>query len=543
VPDLLPAGKSSEIRTALARREWMTDRDPGISMHMDGHSKLRRQVFSVLLLLLNCGLAIGEEADLLSASLDSITTDELKRHVNFLASDTLEGREAGTQGGYAAAAYIVQTLRQAGIRPASSDGDFYQTFAPNFRNILAVIPGGDPKLSDEYVLLGAHYDHVGYGTTFNSRGPIGVVHNGADDNASGTASVLEVAQALTLLKPAPRRSILIVLWDGEEKGLLGSRQYVVQPVVPVSKIRFHINADMIGRLRPRKFELYGWRTAPGLRQFIARQNTDGMDVDFTYEYRPDSDHWPFFERGVPSLMLHTGRHDDYHRPTDDVDRINLDGIRDISRLTLRLTVAAASHDELPPFRPAAREEASSLSRLLAAAASPPESPSRLGVNYDGTLSRDRIIRLTRIVPGGAAERGGLKVGDDILEFGGRRVADFPDFRTLVVTAASPVTVRVRRDGSEESLTLTLDGNPVVYGFSWRRDDAEPDSIVVTQVVPGSPADLSGLQPADRILLVDGRFPATDDGFRSILAEARAPLAVRLERRGSFVGIDLSRLLP
>ena len=121
---------------------------------------------------------------------------DLTRHINTLASDTLEGRAAGTDGGRAAGSYLVQQLRRLKLSPGGHDGDFFQEFSEQgYRNILAVIPGTDPALRHELILVGAHYDHVGLGTKRNSRGPLGQIHNGADDNASGTAAVLELAEA------------------------------------------------------------------------------------------------------------------------------------------------------------------------------------------------------------------------------------------------------------------------------------------------------------------------------------------------------------
>ncbi|MEQ9068087.1 MAG: M28 family peptidase, partial [Gimesia chilikensis] len=122
----------------------------------------------------------------------SIQTDELKSHIEFLASDALEGREAGTQGGQAAGTYIRNFLQKHGVQPGMGEEGYFQEFDGGFRNILGVIPGNDPKLKNEYIVIGAHYDHVGYGKPSNSRGGVGQIHNGADDNASGTAALLEI---------------------------------------------------------------------------------------------------------------------------------------------------------------------------------------------------------------------------------------------------------------------------------------------------------------------------------------------------------------
>src|SRR5690606_3687721 len=120
------------------------------------------------------------------------------------ADDTFEGREAGSRGGHAAAGYIVRQLQRYGVQGGGEDGGYFQNFGAGYRNILAVIPGSDPQLRRQAVVVGAHYDHVGYGTPQNSYGPTGYIHNGADDNASGVAGLLEVIEAFTLLPSAPR---------------------------------------------------------------------------------------------------------------------------------------------------------------------------------------------------------------------------------------------------------------------------------------------------------------------------------------------------
>ena len=146
-------------------------------------------------------------AEMMSAAHATIRAADAGRHVGVLADDAFEGREGGSRGGRAAATYIVEQLTKLGIQPAGDSGTYYQPFG-GMRNILAVIEGSDPELAQEVVAVGAHYDHVGYGNADNSYGPFGYVHNGADDNASGVAGLLELVEALGQLPERPRRSIL-----------------------------------------------------------------------------------------------------------------------------------------------------------------------------------------------------------------------------------------------------------------------------------------------------------------------------------------------
>ena len=167
--------------------------------------------------------------------------------------------------------------------------------------------GSDPALKDQVIVVSAHYDHVGYGTRRNSFGPIGLIHNGADDNASGVSLLMEVIDAFSRLGQAPKRSMLFAFWDGEEKGLLGSIHWVGQPTVPLDHVVLNINADMVGRSRGGKLEVSGSRTMPGLRRLFSTQNeTTGLAIDFPWDIKTNSDHYTFYKKQIPALLIHTG---------------------------------------------------------------------------------------------------------------------------------------------------------------------------------------------------------------------------------------------
>lgn len=484
----------------------------------------------------NVRATADSKADLLSEAVEAITEKELKRHINFLASDTLQGREAGTHGNYAAGAYIVDQLRKSDVSPVSTGEGYFHYFHPNFRNIFAVIPGSDEELKNEFILIGGHYDHVGFGNRTNSRGPFGVVHNGADDNASGTAGVLEIAQSLSELATKPKRSILIAFWDGEEKGLLGSKHFVDYPAVSMSRIKFHLNADMIGRLRPDGLEISGWQTATGCRQFIAQQNSGGVKIRFMYTYKPESDHWPFFERRVPSLMLHTGKHADYHRPSDDTHLLNMQGIRQVAQFMLRCTIAAANAETLPTFRNWSKERADEFASIFNR---PPDSePSRLGVTYNAALAKEGTIRLTSVTQGSPANIAGLLPGDEVLAVDDRSTGDSPDFRSLVMSAPTESKFRIRRGESERELSVTLRGNPILFGMRWTMHDAEPGSAIVTRVNPDSTADTAGLKSQHRILTVNGQRFKTRNEFQQLLLKAEGAVRLETEFAGNFESLSI-----
>ncbi|MCA9099716.1 MAG: M20/M25/M40 family metallo-hydrolase, partial [Planctomycetales bacterium] len=360
--------------------------------------------------------ARAADKGMLRSALDSVRTSDLRRHAFALADDTFEGREAGSRGGRAAAGYLRDEMKRYGLQPAGDGGGYDQQFDNGYRNLLGIVPGDDPQLSDQIVVVAAHFDHVGYGTQRNSYGPVGHIHNGADDNASGTAGLLELAEAIGRQQPPPRRSVLFALWDGEEKGLLGSKHWVAQLTLPLDRVVLMINLDMIGRLRDNRVELYGTRSGHGLRRLVSSANSVNLQLDFTWEMKDNSDHYSFFERGVPVLMAHTGLHDDYHRPSDDPEKLNLDGMTDITRFLVELIYAVADAPELPEFRDSSRSEAPRHRAELEAAL--PPLPSRLGVRWDHELAEEKgDVWITGVESGSPAERGGFLAGDRVVSFG------------------------------------------------------------------------------------------------------------------------------
>jgi len=473
------------------------------------------------------------------AALESITTGELRTHVAYLADDALEGREAGKPGNREAADYLVEKLRQLGLEPGGTDGGYFQPFEPNYRNILALLPGSDPKLKHEVIILGAHYDHVGYGTEENSHGPYGVIHNGADDNASGTSGLLELAEAFTMLPEAPRRSILFAFWDAEEMGMFGSKHWVDHPTIPLDLVATMVNLDMIGRLRENRLAVLASRTAYGWRRLVSQHN-DGPDLalDFSWSLEEWSDHTTFIEKDIPVLLLSTGEHEDYHRPSDDAHLIDHDGLNRIVRLTFGLVNDLADRTESLRFRPAAREETEKMQKELAARV--PRLLDRFGASWQQQQSQGGGVRLTRVVYNEPASRSKLRSGDRIVQFAGHEIVTGDDLTGAITAAESPVTAVVYRSGRREpqELTVELTGKPMRLGIAWRQDDAEPGAIILTSVVPGSAAARAGLQLGDRVYQAAGQ-DFTDDGqFVQLATGSDESLTLLVERDGRIQTVVL-----
>lgn len=467
------------------------------------------------------------------AALQTITVDELRDHVGVLADDSLEGREAGSRGGYAAAGYLVDFFKKYGLTGDGDNGGYFQSFGNGYRNILGFLEGRDPELRNEIIVVGAHYDHVGYGSRRNSYGPIGYIHNGADDNASGTAGVLETIEAISKLAERPRRSILFILFDGEEKGLLGSKHWVSNPTRDLSSVRLMINCDMIGRLRNETVKVFGTRSAQGLRRLVSENNSDAsLLVDFTWELKENSDHHPFFASEIPILMLHTGLHDDYHRPRDDAHKINADGMRRVAQLLFNITHDLSERDAISDYRAAAGEETPAENKALEQPM--PPRPSRLGIAWDRS-DRENGLVVSRLDYDSPAQRGGLQYGDRIVACNGSKVEGGGQFLATIQSSPGIVSLVVQRNGEENpvSLDVQLAGQPVRVGISWREDPAEPGSLVVTRVVPGTPAERVGVSLGDRVYAIDGRSFANGLDFIGLVGRASGSTTLLLERKGKF----------
>jgi hypothetical protein len=478
-------------------------------------------------------LASAVELSARNMAMLSITSEEAIEHVQYFADDTLEGREAGSRGGRMAAVYIIDKLKAYGVDPAGTN-DFYQGFSPNFNNLLASLPGSDPELSKEFIVIGAHYDHVGYGTPTNSYGPIGKIHNGADDNASGSAGLLEIAQACSLLPQAPKRSILFVFWDGEEKGLLGSKHWIDHPTIPLEKIKLAFNADMIGRLRKETVDVMAWRTGVGLRQMVVEQNAgSSLRLHFDWEMKANSDHWTFLSHGIPTLMFFTGLHSDYHRPSDDVEKLNPAGMQDVARLFFTTLIEAADRTELPPYRPAGQKENPLTQKTVEKPL--PSQPGRLGMAWDSTRADAGELVAISIDAGSPAARAGLRAGDQILEIDNEPITSGQVFRSHILAAPKTISLLMRRSGNADPKTIEvqLAGNPVRIGINWKADDAEPNTVALNYIVPGSPADLAGLKLWDRIYQLGGEKFTTSDDFQQRLTTAPSPIEFLVETDGQL----------
>ena len=292
--------------------------------------------------------------------LETINRESAEAHIGFLASDELQGREAGYLSGRIAGQYIVAYLKTLGLQPLYGDS-FFQPFEAyrkerqrkaryqvhpdsiallkkevhqklSLRNVLAKIEGKNPN---EYVIVGAHYDHLGLDPLLDGD----QIYNGADDNASGVAAVLQIARAFLATGVQPERTVIFAFWDGEEKGLLGS-EYFVQSCSFVKQIKGYLNFDMIGRnndeSKPRHVVYFYTEAHPVFGDWL-KNDIKEYGLKLEPNYRPwdrpvgGSDNASFAERDIPVIWYHTDGHPDYHLPSDHADRINWEKTVDITK--------------------------------------------------------------------------------------------------------------------------------------------------------------------------------------------------------------------
>ena len=330
------------------------------------------------------------------------------------------------------------------------------------RNVVAKIPGSDPTLGREVVVLGAHYDHLGHGGEGSLAPDAHDVHNGADDNASGTAALMEVAQRLSSFRPS--RTVLFLAFTGEEKGLWGSGHYVKAPLLPLENTVTMINMDMVGRLRDNTLTVYGTGTAEEFPAFLERVN-QAQAEPFVLASIPDgfgpSDHSSFYGEDVPVLMLFTNTHEDYHRPEDDWDRINVDGLNRVAAFATGLTEGLAGSASTQAMAVSFLEGAGNPHGAMAAAAEEGTPPSRGYGAYMGTIPdmtpQDFGVRITGVREGSPAEKAGLQSGDVIVQFGDKEVTDLYAY-TYALREYQPgdeVTVVFIRNGERVTTKATL----------------------------------------------------------------------------------------
>jgi len=323
----------------------------------------------------------------------------------------------------------------------------------NTRNVVMVLPGEDPDLKNEYVIIGAHFDHLGMGGTGSSSmaGDTVAVHHGADDNASGVAMMLELAEKYAHTPGSHRRSVICIAFTGEEKGMVGSRFFVENPEADLSKVNVMINLDMVGRLQDTKtIQVQGVGTAEGLRELIL-SHTDTSELKLTLideGYGP-SDFSSFYGKNIPVLFYSTGVHIEYHTPADTWDKINYPGMVSLSEPLFNIAERLATSPERLKFTesgPSGQQGRPTMRRVIT-----------LGITPDVAGIVKNGLMAIAVTPGRPAAIGGMKKGDIITAIDGKSVKDIQEymFRLGQLKRGQTISVEVLRDNKKLVLLIQL----------------------------------------------------------------------------------------
>ncbi|MFQ5824615.1 MAG: M28 family peptidase [bacterium] len=322
------------------------------------------------------------------------------------------------------------------------------------RNVVGLLSRSVEAIDTEYIIVGAHYDHIGYGQigSLARKGEEGQIHNGADDNASGTATVLELAASIAdALQNKPTefgRAIVFTLWSGEELGLIGSSHFVEHPPISLKKVAAYINFDMVGRLKENKLILQGLGSSSLWPKLIEKRNVAaGFNLVLQDDPYQPTDITAFYPKEIPVLSFFTGSHEDYNRPTDDAETLNYEGMERITKFAQALIMDLVKNPERPEYVKVERTKEQSGDREALRA--------YLGTIPDYVAEDIEGVRLSGVRAGGPADKGGLKGDDIIIEFAGQKITNIYDYTYALeaVKIGEPVEVIVLREGKRVTLTV------------------------------------------------------------------------------------------
>ncbi len=359
----------------------------------------------------------------------------LKNDVTFLASDELEGREVGTEGERKAASFVIDRFQSLALTPGGTDG-FYQRFEVT----PAMNPHEQPKIEtsgdtsniigyniialvdnpgDEMIIIGAHYDHLGYGGVSSLYRGDSLVHNGADDNASGVAVMLMLAELIK--KKALQKDVAFIAFSGEEEGLWGSNYFSKNATVDLARVTAMVNLDMVGRLdEQRALAIHGTGTSPSWEDIIYQANADSLNLILRPSGVGPSDHTSFYLQDIPVLHFFTGQHEDYHKPSDDSEKLNYEGMAKMAMMIDRII------DEID------RSEKLAFTKTRDESRSTPRFTVTLGVVPD-YLYGGEGMRIDGVTEGKPASVAGLLKGDVVIQLGDSPVEDMNTYMRALST--------------------------------------------------------------------------------------------------------------
>ena len=372
-----------------------------------------------------------------------------RKHLDYLASDALHGRQPGTAGDTLAATYIYETLLSYGYKPMVNDGlqpfrvrDSLWTF-----NVPMIWEGSDPQYTKECIIIGAHYDHLGMGGPGKSRQPDTLaIHPGADDNASGVAMMLEIAKHLATQNP--KRTVIAVAFGAEELGIVGSKYFIDHFPDTMPKPVIMFNLDMVGRLnQEHHLEINGTGTFTGAENILKSvPNPDSLRFSMIPGGFGPSDHTAFYGNNIPVLYFSTGVHYDYHTPTDKIEKINFSGMEKVHDYILHVVQSIMDNPTAPEYQKVDNETS----------VQAPSFTVTLGIIPDfNNLYEGDGMRADFVTAGKPADKAGMKNGDIILQIGDKAVHNIQSYMECLAALRAGETVSVLIKRGEEILNLIV----------------------------------------------------------------------------------------
>lgn len=395
------------------------------------------------------------------ATLDPVfSSDRMMKMINYLASEELSGRAPGTEGINKAADFIVEKFKSAGLLPGADDGTYFQSWdevvdangnrAP-VKNVIGIIPGTNPDLKDESVIVSAHYDHLGLGYPESYKGNEGKIHFGADDNASGVAVIIELADLLgKSLKP--QRTVIFVAFTSEESGLLGSQYYVKNMKrFPAGKVIGVLNFDTVGRLGKNKILVIGSNSANEWKFiFMGASYVTGVESEMVTQELDASDQVSFIEAGIPAVQLFSGANEDYHKPTDTPDKIDAAGLVKVATFAREGILYLADRLEPLTFQgqttsDTKKTETPTVGRKVSTGSVP-----------DFAFSGEGV-RIADLNPDSPAAKAGLQKGDVIIKIDKYDVKNLRDYSEALkkFNPGDVVEITYIRDANEYKTQIEL----------------------------------------------------------------------------------------
>jgi hypothetical protein len=397
----------------------------------------------IFILFASLGLSCAQE----------IKKENLIKHIETLASDEYEGRGTGTAGEEKAAQYIERQFKNMKLRPMGGDKTFRQEFTfkggmhgsgpeGKTKNVVAFL---DNK-AQQTIVIGAHFDHLGTGDQGSSldANPGGKIHNGADDNASGVAGVLELARYFQSNKIKESSNFLFICFSGEELGLHGSKYFTEHPTIDLEKVNYMINLDMVGRFEKDKgLSVSGSGTSPIWETLLKELSTEEMTIKTDSSGTGPSDHTSFYLKNIPVLHFFTGSHSDYHKPTDDFDKINYKGTTDVLNLIVQVINAKATQPKLTFLTTKTKSMGGSRSFKVTMGVMPSYSSDVEGLKIDG------------VTEGKPAHQAGILTGDVITQIGDLPIKDIQDYMEALGKFEKGETVPVKLKRGDDVITINL----------------------------------------------------------------------------------------